>query len=37
VKAKKRKDIEGMRILLIPMGKIMPGHEGLGDGKAAKK
>jgi len=38
VKAKKRKDIDGMRkILLIPMGKIMPGHEGLGDGKVAKK
>jgi len=34
-KAKKKGDVEVMRkILQIPVGKIMPGHEELGDGKA---
>jgi elongation factor 3 len=34
-KAKKKGDVPKMReILLIPMGKIMPGHEELGDGKS---
>ena len=33
-KAKKKKDVALMRkILQIPMGKVMPGHEELGDGK----
>jgi elongation factor 3 len=33
-KAKKKGDIKAMRkILQVPMGKIMPGHEQLGDGK----
>jgi elongation factor 3 len=33
-KAKKKGDIESMRkILQIPDGKVMPGHEELGDGK----
>lgn len=37
-KAKKRRDIDAMRkILLIPIGKIMPGHEALGDGKNKPK
>ena len=32
-KAKKKGDIETMRkVLQIPKGKVMPGHEGLGDG-----
>ena len=36
-KAKKKGDVVGMRkILQVPMGKIMPGHEELGDGKDAK-
>merc|ERR1712071_357762 len=34
-KAKKKGDVELMRkILQVPMGKVMPGHEMLGDGKA---
>jgi elongation factor 3 len=34
VKAKKKGDVPLMRkILQIPMGKVMPGHEALGDGK----
>jgi hypothetical protein len=33
-KAKKKGDVEAMRkILLVPMGKVMPGFENLGDGK----
>jgi len=37
-KAKKKGDVEAMRkILAVPMGKLMPGYEELGDGKAAKK
>lgn len=37
-KAKKKGDVESMRkILQVPMGKIMPGHEELGDGKPPKK
>jgi len=37
-KAKAKGDVENMRkILLIPHGKIMPGHEDLGDGKVAKQ
>lgn len=33
-KAKKKGDVDAMRkILQIPFGKIMPGHEQLGDGK----
>lgn len=37
-KAKKKGDIKVMRtILQIPMGKIMPGFEELGDGKTPKK
>ena len=37
-KAKKKGDIKGMRtILQIPMGKVMPGFEELGDGKEKKK
>jgi len=33
-KAKKKGDVELMRkILQIPMSKVMPGHEELGDGK----
>lgn len=36
-KAKKKGDVPAMRkILQIPMGKIMPGYEELGDGKDAK-
>jgi len=34
-KAKKKGDVAGMRkILQIPMGKVMPGYEELGDGKS---
>ena len=37
-KAKKKSDVPLMRkILQIPMGKIMPGHELLGDGKTVPK
>lgn len=33
-KAKKKGDVTKMReVLMIPMGKVMPGHEELGDGK----
>lgn len=36
-KAKKKGDVETMRkILQIPFGKVMPGHEELGDGKTKK-
>ena len=35
-KAKKKKDVPAMRkILQIPMGKVMPGHEELGDGSSS--
>jgi elongation factor 3 len=37
-KAKKRGDVAAMRkILLIPAGKVMPGHEELGNGSEEKK
>jgi len=37
-KAKKKGDVELMRkILQVPMGKVMPGYEELGDGKTIPK